>query len=187
MQVNAVCSSLNASYCVIDATDDINFSIYLESFVQISLTNTSRKAAVSHDELAKRWGIYLDRAKATVQCTTQRGVHTIANPGLSRCFWTNDRMLRYRCLHHLVFTVTIFSNTYLLRNNKCAQVFASDFGWAHVYPMKTNGEAHEALSLMFEHEGVPPSMIMDGSKEQTLGKFCWKIVDAHCPLSAEED
>ena len=23
---------------------------------------------------------------------------------------------------------------------------------------------------------------MDGSKEQTLGKFCWKLVDAHCQL-----
>ncbi len=31
MQVNAVCSSPFASYCVIDATDDNNFGIYLES------------------------------------------------------------------------------------------------------------------------------------------------------------
>ncbi len=46
MQVNAVCSSPFASYCVFDATDDNNFGIYLESFVQIYLTSTSRKALI---------------------------------------------------------------------------------------------------------------------------------------------
>ncbi len=51
----------------------------------------------------------------------------------------------------------------------CVQVFASDFGWVGVYPMKTKGEAHKALSLMFQHEGLPPSMVMGSSKEQTLG------------------
>ncbi len=43
---------------------------------------------------------------------------------------------------------------YLCRNNKCAQVFASDFGWVSVSPMKTKGKGHKALSLMFQGEGV---------------------------------
>ncbi len=93
MQVNAVCSSPFASYCVNDATDDNNFGIYLDSFVQIFLTSTSRKAAVSYDKLAKRWGIHPDHAKATLQCTTRRGIRTIANPALSQRLWTNDCML----------------------------------------------------------------------------------------------
>ncbi len=48
----------------------------------------------------------------------------------------------------------------------------------------TKGQAHEheALSLMFQHEGIPLSMVMDGSKDQTLGKFFCKLVDAHCQL-----
>ncbi len=29
-------------------------------------------------------------------------------------------------------------------------------------------------------------MVMDGSKEQTLGKFCLKLVDAHCQLKQTE-
>ncbi len=29
-------------------------------------------------------------------------------------------------------------------------------------------------------------MIMDGLKEQTLGKFCQKLVDAHCQLKHTE-
>ncbi len=48
--------------------------------------------------------------------------------------------------------------------------------------MKTKGEAHESLSLMFQHEGVPPSMVMNGLKEQTLGQFSWKLVNTHCQL-----
>ncbi len=84
MLVNSVCSSPFASYCVIDATDDNNFGIYLDSYVQISLTTTSRRAAINHDKLAKHWAIHLDQAKAMVQCTTQRGVCTIANPALSK-------------------------------------------------------------------------------------------------------
>ncbi len=46
MQVNAVGSSPFTSYCVIDATDDNNFGIFLESFVQNPLTSTSRRAAM---------------------------------------------------------------------------------------------------------------------------------------------
>ncbi len=91
-------------------------------------------------------------------------------------------MLHYRHLCHPVFTDKMFSKTYLSRNNKCAKVFTTDFGWQWVYPKKIKGEANEALSLMFQCEGVSLSMVMDGSKEQTLGKFCQKPVNAHCQL-----
>ncbi len=33
MQMNAVCTSLFAPFCIIDATDDDNFGIYLDSYV----------------------------------------------------------------------------------------------------------------------------------------------------------
>ena len=37
--------------------------------------------------------------------------------------------------------------------------------------MKRKVDAHETLSLLFNRYGVPPKMVMDGSKEQTLGSF----------------
>ncbi len=110
----------------------------------------------------------------------------MANPALSQHFQTNDCILCYRCLHHQVSTETMFSNMYLCRNNECSQVFASDFGWVCIYSMKSKGEAHKALSLMFQHEGVMPSMVMDGSTEQTLGKLHQKLVDAPCQLKQTE-
>ncbi len=95
-------------------------------------------------------------------------------------------MLPYRHLRHLLITHKMFSNMYLHWNIKCIQVLASDFGWVCVYPMKTKGKVHEALSLMIQQEGIPPSVVMDGLNEQTLGKFCWKLVDAYCQLKQTE-
>ncbi len=37
--------------------------------------------------------------------------------------------------------------------------------------MTRNGEAHETLSLLFHRDGVPPTMVFDGSKEQTKVDF----------------
>ncbi len=52
--------------------------------------------------------------------------------------------------------------------------------------MKTKGEAHNALSLMFQREGVPPLMVMDSLKELTLGKFRQKLQDAGCEKKITE-
>ena len=41
--------------------------------------------------------------------------------------------------------------------------------------MAKKGYAHEALSLLFQRDGVPPKMIVDGSKEKNLGAFKRKV------------
>ena len=46
--------------------------------------------------------------------------------------------------------------------------------------MTAKGEAHESLSLLFHRDGVPPMMVFDGSKEQTLGNFKRKLREADC-------
>ncbi len=71
----------------------------------------------------------------------------------------------------MVFINAMSSNSYLHRNNKCSQLFTSDFGGVNEYPMKTKGKAHEALSMMFQGEGVPLSILMDDPKELKLAKF----------------
>ncbi len=61
-----------------------------------------------------------------------------------------------------------------------AQVYSTSFGWACAHPMKRKGEAHETLSLVFHHDGVPPTMVVDDLKEQTLGEFRRKLREANC-------
>ena len=52
--------------------------------------------------------------------------------------------------------------------------------------MKLNSDAHNLLSLLFQHDGVPPKMIMNGSKEQTLCRFKKKCQDADCRIKQTE-
>ena len=121
-----------------------------------------------------------DHAKRMVVMTTQPGVRTCLNPTLSRRFPTNDRMLRYKRLPHTMFTDTMFASTVSCQGNKMAQIYSTSFGWARAHPMKRKGEAHETLSLMFHCDGVPPTMVTDGSKEQTQGDFRRKLREADC-------
>ena len=44
--------------------------------------------------------------------------------------------------------------------------------------MKRKSEAADTVDLLFHRDGVPTKMIMDGSKEQTLGAFCKKFLEA---------
>ena len=55
-----------------------------------------------------------------------------------------------------------------------------------MFPMAKKGGAHEALSLLFQRDGVPPKMIFDGSKDQDLGVFKRKVAEAGCHLSHME-
>ena len=48
--------------------------------------------------------------------------------------------------------------------------------------MACKGEAHETLSLLFHRDGVPPTMVLDGLKEQCHGDFKRKHCEADCHL-----
>ena len=137
-----------------------------------SLSSSARRYTIGAEDLAKNWNIGLAAAKRMLEATTQKGVRTVLHSTLSRRFRTNDRQLRYRRLMHDMFTDTLEAKVISwFRRNRYAQVFATRFGWARVYPMQKKSDAHEGLSLLAQREGVPPTIVMDGSKEQTLGLF----------------
>ena len=131
-----------------------------------------RLKPVSAHTIAKNWGIGLQLAKRTYEVTSQTGIKTLLHPTLSRRFRTNDRQLRYRRLACEMYTDTMQANDVSWRRkNKYAQVFCTKFGWVRVYPMRLKSEAPDALKLLCQREGVPISLVVDGSKEQTLGEF----------------
>ena len=67
---------------------------------------------------------------------------------LSKWFQTNHCNLSYHCLVHPVFSDTMLASAVSMRGNKCAQIYAADFGWSRVNPMTSTSKAHEALSLL---------------------------------------
>jgi hypothetical protein len=157
-----------------DVTDDENFYDVLASHVQISSIETSlngyicsrKTAPINPQTLATRWMISPERAKRTIVMTTQRGVRTCLNPTLSCRFPTNDRMLWYKHVLHTMFNDMLFAGSVSQQGNKMAQAYATSFGWAPAHPMKRKGDAHETLSLVFQRNGVPPTMVPNDSKEQ---------------------
>jgi hypothetical protein len=52
--------------------------------------------------------------------------------------------------------------------------------------MTRKGEAHETLALLFHHDGVHPTMVFDGSKEQCQGDFKRKLCEADCHVRLTE-
>ena len=52
--------------------------------------------------------------------------------------------------------------------------------------MTINNQAHETLSLLFHRDGVPPKMVVDGSKDQGEGQFAKKCREADCHLVSTE-
>ena len=152
----------------------------VESLTRPGAIASTRSKAVDARTLAMRWQIPIDRAKRTVKRTTQRGVRHVSHPSLTRRFPTNDRMLRYNRLPHSIFTDTLIAGTRTSRGNKYSQIFATSYGWSRSFGLRAKSEAHESLSLLFKRDGVPPEMIMDGSKEQTQGIFKRKLREADC-------
>ena len=63
---------------------------------------------------------------------------------------------------------------------ECAQVYATDFGWARAFPMTSRSEAHETLSLLFARDGVLPDCVCDNTKDMIQGKLYQKLKDAAC-------
>ena len=95
-------------------------------------------------------------------------------------------MLRYTRLRHILYSDTMFAATKSRRGYKCAQVFATDFGWVRVIPMSTKSDAHDALSLVLQRVGAPCAMVVDGSKEQIGKAFRRKLQQADCQLRQTE-
>jgi hypothetical protein len=61
-----------------------------------SLHSLTRANTVTAEQLAQRWNIGLNKAKKTLNVTTQCGTRTVAYPSLNARFHTNNCQLRYR-------------------------------------------------------------------------------------------
>ena len=90
--------------------------------------------------------------------------------------------LCYHCLAHPVFSDMMFASTVSRRGNRCAQVYATDFGWARAFPMASRSEAHETLFLLFARDEVLSVFICNNAKELVQGKFNQKLKDVACHL-----
>ena len=152
-----------------------------------SLHSKTKAKKIGPKQLSQNWGISLETAQRTYDTTTQKAIRTLTKDHLSRRYRTNDRQLRYWRFSHKMNTDTLEAKVRSWhRKNKYAQVFGTCFGWTRVYPMRNKSDAHEGLSLMAQRDGVPFAIVMDGSKEQTLGPFRRKAKEMDCHVLQTE-
>ena len=125
-----------------------------------------RHHGVSPELLAQKWGIGMEKAKATLKCTTQKCIRSAILP-LTRRYRTDLMSQRLRRLSTTWYTDTLFAKCKSVVGNTCAQMFTDGNSFAYVHPMKTKASAGEALQKITKDVGVPNTLISDGAREQT--------------------
>jgi hypothetical protein len=138
-------------------------------------TSIRRKGTVTPEELAKRWKIGLEAARRTIERMTQLGVHDFTHTTAGRRLRNVNQQLQYRRLNSTVYTDTMFGDIKSLQGNTCAQIYATDFEWACVCPMKTKADAHLTLDMLHHQFGAFHTMIPDDAKELTQAEFPRKV------------
>ena len=81
-------------------------------------------------------------------------------------------MLRYSWINCAFFTDTYFvtGKVKSTRGNTMMQLFVSDKGFVYIVSMKSKGELHLSLKIFAKEIGVPLSLILNPSGEQTSAK-----------------
>ena len=207
--INQVTLSTNVDAAELTADD--NFASFLQANEHVTVSQLSRlptkNATVSEISnytnsygtiqsnkrkkidgytLARRWSISSEKSIASVKNTTQRGFRSVMHPTLSRRYPTNNRMLRYKRMPHPVFSDTLQAGKKSAHVNIYGKAFCTIFGWYRCHPMKKESEAHNTFYMMFKRDGVPTHMIVDKSKEKSLGEFRRKCREADCHLINSE-
>lgn len=105
-----------------------------------------------------------------------------SGPWMWQCSEPSDRQFWYRKLSINCFTDALILNPKSRRKNKYAQLFVTLDGWCRTFPMPSKKSllANEGLSLLFQRDAVPNTIIMDGARQTMMGilfrKKVWKSV-----------
>ena len=145
-------------------------------------TVKKRKGFVDAAKLAANWKIGLELARQTVNRTTQCAVRDFSHTTGGRRIKPYAWMLKWPRLQSTFYTDTLFGKITSLRGNKCAQIYATSFGFVAAHPIPSKGDAHLTLDEIFRTVGIPSSMIPDNAKELTEGDFKKKCQRAQCPI-----
>jgi len=171
---NGLCRDFDRNVSVYVTHDEERFINELNSLASLS----SKKNVMSPDGLMKTWDISKHIAENTIKATTHKAVHTVAYPSVERRWPTGDRPLRYKRLNHAVFHDNLKANITSSRGNNCAEIYATDFGWSRIFPMKKESDVHESLDMFLSRYGIPESLVSDGAKAYTGGEYKKKAKEA---------
>ena len=81
-------------------------------------------------------------------------------------------MLKYNHVTADIFVKTCFSDNTSKSKLQftLAQMFVIDFGYTHIFLMKSKVNVHHAMKHSFKNVGVPPAIISDFTGEKVQGE-----------------
>ena len=141
-----------------------------------------KRNQVDAETLAKLWNIDHKKALKNITCTTQQGIRSFLRPSLSRSYPKTYSVMCYNRLPHSMLSYTLNYGFVSKRGNKYGRDYFTQYRWSRCHPMKLKSEAHEYMSMLFKHDGVPPNIVFNNSKDQSLDKFYSKYCEADCHI-----
>ena len=131
-----------------------------------SLISSERHLRTTAETLAELWGIGVNKARASLNATTQMATRSAVLP-ISRRYRA-DKMYGVKRLSDKFSTDTLWSDSKSLNQNVCAQIFSHKNGFSVCYPMtRANGDTIGDSLLDFIHDfGVPEQLKSDGAAAQ---------------------
>jgi hypothetical protein len=136
-----------------------------------ALSTEERRSVLSPEVLAKRWGIGLNAAKATLLNTTQDGVRNVFLPS-ERKTRNKTPWMHFPSLKGDFYTDQMFLKIPSFHNHVGGSVFTNGLGFDRFYPWKRKGEHPKALMEFIHDSGVPHPLVSDNSTEETQGATC---------------
>lgn len=147
--------------------------IKLQQQCLVSATSHVKGRKLTPGDLSKLWGIGLQNAKQTLDCTTQDYIRLLDGP-ISRRVRTSAHQSRYNQLGGYLsnfYSDTFKANCVSLRGNLYSQLFCNRGNYTKCYNMKEKSHSHHALDSFLHEVGIPSAIHTDGTKELTLGQW----------------
>jgi hypothetical protein len=130
-----------------------------------SVHTADRHSKVTPEELARKWNIGLETAKATLNCTTQRGVRTAIHP-MSRRVRVDHLDLHKPRLPGTWFVDGLVARVRSLSQNLYAYVYTQG-RFVKAIPVTAKAEAGQTLIDFTDDVGIPERLVSDGAGEFT--------------------
>ena len=115
---------------------------------------------VTPENVARRWMVGIDTAKASLKVTTQKGVRSIPNPATRR-FKTQMAHLRYPRLKGMFYADIMEPKVLSIEKERYAHVIGNGRGFAKAYPMEKKNETVYALDDFVKKVGIPEILLCD--------------------------
>lgn len=136
----------------------------------MALSTEEKRLALTAEIPSQRWGIGLNTAKQTLSATTQAGIHNVLAPGERKVQQRVDH-LKFPYLRGRYYMDMVFTKVKSARGYTTAQVFGNGHGYDRLYPTKSKSLAGQALMSFIHDAGIPQTLILDNSGEQTFSDF----------------